>query len=135
MQTIIAVGAAIINNKKVLLIKRSMNQKFFPQYWACPAGKIEETDVSLIHAIIRETKEEVGLTFYPKQKINFYETNLDNYRFLMCLFTGGYEGEIIASEREVEKYGWFSYEEAKKLKLGFRYDQVVEDLHNLKLIH
>ncbi len=55
----IGVGVAIVENGKILLIKRAKSPE--ENHWALPGGKIDlfETCES---AVIRETQEELGIT-------------------------------------------------------------------------
>ena len=46
----------------------------------------------------------------------------------MYVFLGNFEGEIKLDEKELCDSGWFSYDEAVKLDLGFEYRKVIEKL-------
>jgi len=60
----IAASAAIIKDKKILLIKRSNYSLYFPGHWTLPGGKAEEGE-PVNKTIVREIKEEVNLDFKP----------------------------------------------------------------------
>ena len=67
--------------KKVLLLKRSKNNVFFPLIWTPIIGKIKEQE-SPDKAVIRETKEETSLKV--KENISFLgleKYKNDNYWF------------------------------------------------------
>lgn len=134
MKVIIGVGAIILKNKNILLTKRVSNKKNFPNFWTIPAGRLESTDKFLEIGAIREVKEEVNLDFIPKKKFNFYETYINNQRIISIIFIGSYSGKLKFLKSEISKINWFTYKEAKKLKLAFAYKKTIEDLHDLKLI-
>lgn len=56
----VSVSGIIIENNQVLLVKRSMNQTYFPGFYEFPGGKIEFGE-SPEDAVIREVGEETGL--------------------------------------------------------------------------
>ncbi|KDQ57926.1 hypothetical protein JAAARDRAFT_34742 [Jaapia argillacea MUCL 33604] len=49
------------NHPSVLIVKRSAHESFLPNVWEIPGGHVEPTDPTILHAVIRETKEETGL--------------------------------------------------------------------------
>lgn len=55
------VSAVVIDNDKVLLIKRADDEEAFPGYWGIPGGSVEPTDASLEAALVRECVEETGV--------------------------------------------------------------------------
>lgn len=66
---IIGVQAIIINSRKEILIsKRSENKKAYPSMWECNGGAITAGETS-IQGIIREIKEELGITFKEDEAI------------------------------------------------------------------
>ena len=56
----VAVKGIIINNNKILIVKRSDEDEVVAGTWETPGGKIEFGE-KLEAALIREVKEEVGL--------------------------------------------------------------------------
>lgn len=58
---IIGVTACIINNHKILLLKRSPKEKFLPGYFEMPGGKVEFGEAPEV-ALKREIKEETKLS-------------------------------------------------------------------------
>ena len=49
-----------LRGDKILLLRRSKTQKIWPGHWHCVTGAIEK-DETPSEAIVRETKEEIGL--------------------------------------------------------------------------
>lgn len=57
---VVAVKGVVVNNGRVLIVKRANNDEFGAETWECTGGKIEFGE-SLETALIREIKEEAGL--------------------------------------------------------------------------
>lgn len=60
---------------KYLVTKRSENETTYPEYWDIPGGLVELGELPR-EAVIRETKEEVGLSIIPT-KVVHEDSNLD----------------------------------------------------------
>ena len=60
---------------KYLVTKRSENETTYPEYWDIPGGLVELGELPR-EAVIRETKEEVGLNIIPT-KVVHEDSNLD----------------------------------------------------------
>lgn len=129
MNIIIGCGAAIIKNKKILLTKRVSSKEKYPNHWTFPAGQLEPSDKSVKETAIREIKEETNLNFTPKKKLGFYETRWKDQIIFSLIYLGDWSGEVKHQKEEISEVGWFTYEEAKNLKLAFSYSEVIEDLH------
>ena len=126
---VIAAGALIIQDKKILLTKRSTYTSFFPGCWTCPGGRANEGETAM-QAVIREVREEVDLDFTPTE---LFSTGKWQDRELNR-FLGTWSGKVQIQENEVLEYGWFAYEEAMELNLAFDYRDVIEKLHRRKLL-
>jgi len=123
-------SAAIIKDKKILLVKRITTASFFPDHWAFPGGRAEDGEFPE-ETVKREVKEETNLHFTPiKVFMKGLFRNREMYRFL-----GVWKGEIKLQQEELYDYGWFSYEEAMKLNLAFDYKNVIDKLFMLQLIN
>lgn len=121
---ILAASAIILKDKKILLLQRSNYTDRYPEYWGCPGGRAEPNETAEQN-VIREVKEECGLSFTPTQIIKIGTWNQKKYyRFL-----GNWCGTIKIQEKEVMDYGWFTYHQAKKLKLSFDYEEIIDSLH------
>ena len=57
------VGIILKKDDQVLLIKRC-NTDWAAEFWNFPGGLVESGE-TLLHAAIRETEEEIGVTVYP----------------------------------------------------------------------
>ena len=56
----ILVGAVPVSRGRVLVLQRSMREKFMPGAWGLPCGKIDFGE-DLADAVLRELKEEAGI--------------------------------------------------------------------------
>jgi 8-oxo-dGTP diphosphatase len=60
-QYVVLVGAVVVDNDAVLLLQRSSRERFLPNVWGLPAGKVDYGE-SLEHAVLRELAEETGIS-------------------------------------------------------------------------
>ena len=120
---ILAASGIILQQKKILLLKRSFYTCNYPGRWGCPGGRAEPGE-SAEQNVIREVKEECNLDFRPTQifKSGIWQDRA-YFRFL-----GDWNGEIIIQEKEVLDYDWFSFEQTQKIDLSFDYHDVVNML-------
>lgn len=125
----IACGALIIKDKRILLAKRSNYTPAFPGYWGFPGGRAEKGE-TLEQAVIREVKEEVGLSFQPTKLFSKGQWQ-DR---LLHRFLGEHSGEIKLQPEELTDFNWFTFEEALKLDLAFECQDVITKLHEAKIL-
>ncbi|KAH8729102.1 NUDIX hydrolase domain-like protein [Phaeosphaeriaceae sp. PMI808] len=60
---VLCTGIVVFNEDgKLLLVQRAADERAFPNAWEVPGGKVDDTDETLLHAAVRELKEETGLT-------------------------------------------------------------------------
>jgi isopentenyldiphosphate isomerase len=113
------ISALWVTNKvgDILLAQRSFDKKHDPGKWAAAVGGTVTEGETYDENIIRETKEEIGLTLKKPIKLSkmFIKANTGPY------FVQWY-GLIVANnvnlkrqEAEVEELGWFSKEDLKQL--------------------
>ncbi|KAF4625449.1 hypothetical protein G7Y89_g12718 [Cudoniella acicularis] len=57
----IVTGGIIILGPKILLVKRAATEIYYPNMFEFPSGNVDETDASILHSLIREVMEEIGL--------------------------------------------------------------------------
>ena len=79
----IIVHTLITNNGKYLVTKRSKQESIYPEYWDIPGGLAEYGELPR-EAVIRETKEEVGLSIIPTKVIH-EDSNLDKGKDLVFI--------------------------------------------------
>lgn len=112
------VCGAFIENGKVLLVRRAPHRKWSPNCWDLVGGHVEKGE-ALDVAIVRECKEEVGLTPLALEHVTtLFEENHSKTPF--HIFTIRYwEGgapSLLGSEHS--KLGWFTLEEVSEVNLA-----------------
>ena len=60
MKRMVVTLIGLINSENYVLISNRKNRRQFSDFWEFPGGKVEKQE-SLIEALLRETKEELGL--------------------------------------------------------------------------
>lgn len=108
------ISVVIKKDNQYLMLQQS-KAKPFPFKWMPVSGGVEKEE-TLEEAVIREVREETGLDIeiigevailkgdYKVKQLHFYTANWKN-------------GQVKIDPREVNDFGWFSYEEILKLDL------------------
>jgi mutator protein MutT len=123
----VGVGAAIIKNGKILITKRGQKAKNEKGKWEIPGGSVEFNE-TLEDAIKREIKEEHGVEIEVQELLGVFSHIIkkENQHWVsptyICKIKKGVPS-ILEPEKCAE-IGWFTLEEAKKLKLSIitKYD-------------
>ncbi len=79
----VIVHTLIKNEDGYLVTKRSKKETTFPEYWDIPGGLAEYGELPT-EALIRETKEEVGLDIIPTKVIH-EDSNFDKTKNLVFI--------------------------------------------------
>ena len=128
-QGIEVVGSAIIENsqEEILLVKSpKWNNK-----WLMPGGHIE-TGEKIEESILREVREETGLTLISKGIINFGEliNSKDFHRAAHFIYFDIYcqsEKDIInLDNKELIEFKWLKPQAALKMDLAESYQETIE---------
>jgi len=67
----LAVSAFIVQNGKILILKRRDDEAFLPGTWEVPGGGVDENE-TVEQAVIRETKEEAGMDIIPQKLFGLF---------------------------------------------------------------
>lgn len=118
------VNRSFVINKKgeLLLIKRSVNDRYDPGLWEIPGGKLDEgQDIS--HALEREVFEETNLLVTPLLRIGYFESEIISsgpYKGMPYVVIIGISkveaGEVKISE-EHDEFCWVNFRNFDKFNL------------------
>ncbi len=115
-----AIVAVITNGDKVLLIQRAPSVRG-GGYWAPVSGEVEPGE-SQEAAVVREAKEEVGLTVRPIRKV--WENISSGGTFRLHWWLAEYvAGELVLEKREVSDARWLTADEINRLDGTFEGDR------------
>ena len=114
-----AVAVVIKTGDRFLLIKRA-KKGMAEDYWCPITGAIEDGETQQ-QAVVREAKEEMGITVIPVEKV--WECYTEDKEYILHWWTVKMiEGRITVNPFEVKEYQWISYEQMKTLGKMFRTD-------------
>ncbi len=100
-----AAKAVILNEDKILLIKRSEDSHFFPGLWDLPGGKLNLNEEPM-EAVVRETKEESSLQVVPEKIVAEYDHTENNRSVHFWVISiQKYSGNVTLS-KDHTKYKW-----------------------------
>lgn len=122
-----AVQVVILNSEGYVL---SVSRKNDHTDMGLVGGKVDPEDSNLINAIIRETKEETGLTINKENLTQIFSMFKDGYMGY-TYFCDVFEGDIETDEPHVVK--WVKFKEVCEGTFGEWNEKVKESLDNLKI--
>ncbi len=123
-----ATAIIIYSPKKILLIKRSTPP--FVGYWALPGGRAEPGE-ALEQTVIREVKEETGLTVEIVRKIGEYheqgvQAGYEYDYYPTCFLVQRTAGDLSRQESEIAEIRLFSLDALPEV-LAFEHGKMVND--------
>jgi 8-oxo-dGTP diphosphatase len=117
----VGVGAIIIENARVVLVKRLHPP--LQAEWSIPGGVLEVGEM-IREAAIREAREETGLTVEPGELLGVYDRILRNpekrvqYHYVLIDFLCRRVAGDLAAASDAAEVRWFRQEELAALKLA-----------------
>jgi 8-oxo-dGTP diphosphatase len=102
------------NAGKVLILKRSLSEKYCPNFWDLPGGKVEEGE-TLLEAAEREAKEESGLELELEHDY-FYVFHCPNVELDIYAFRASIVGGEVALSDEHTDFKWVSKSECNNFE-------------------
>ncbi|MFZ0276303.1 MAG: NUDIX hydrolase [Candidatus Sulfotelmatobacter sp.] len=118
---LVGVGAIIIENARVVLVKRSHPP--LQAEWSIPGGVLEVGEL-VREAAIREAREETGLTVEPGELLGVYDRVLRDahqrvqYHYVLIDFLCRRVAGNLAAASDATEVRWFTREELPGLKLA-----------------
>jgi ADP-ribose pyrophosphatase YjhB (NUDIX family) len=118
---LVGVGAIIIEDSRVLLVKRAHPP--LQAQWSVPGGVLEVGEL-VREAAIREAREETGLIVEPGELLGVYDRVLRNpeqrvqYHYVLIDFLCRRVGGELEAADDAAEVRWFTREELPALKLS-----------------
>jgi 8-oxo-dGTP diphosphatase len=118
---LIGVGAIIIEDERVVLVKRAHPP--LQAQWSVPGGVLEVGEL-LHEAAVREAREETGLVVEPLELLGVYDRVLRNpeqrvqYHYVLIDFLCRRVAGDLAAASDASEGHWFAREELLELKLA-----------------
>jgi len=118
---LVGVGAIIIENARVVLVKRAHPP--LQAEWSIPGGVLEVGEL-VREAAIREAREETGLSVEPLDLLGVYDRVLRNpekrvqYHYVLIDFLCRRVAGDLAAASDAAAVRWFTREELPTLKLA-----------------
>jgi 8-oxo-dGTP diphosphatase len=125
---LVGVGAIIIEDGRVVLVKRGHSP--LQGKWSIPGGVLEVGE-TLRTAVVREAREETGLTIEPGELLGVFERVVPDeqgrmrYHYVLIDFLcRRVAGDLIAAD-DAEEAVWFRREELTGLELARETEEVI----------
>jgi len=112
---LMAVGALIQQNGKVLLVKRTKPPN--AGTWAIPGGKVEYGE-TVHEALIREINEETSLIVKPSKLLAVVQIIKEGFHYIILDFICDIEGGSLRPASDAKEARFFSLEELEKLEIS-----------------
>jgi ADP-ribose pyrophosphatase YjhB (NUDIX family) len=118
---LVGIGAIIIENSRVLLVKRAHPP--LQAQWSIPGGVLEVGEL-VRDAAIREAREETGLIVEPADLLGVYDRVLRNaeqrvqYHYVLIDFLCRWVGGELQAASDAAEVRWFTREELPALNLA-----------------
>jgi 8-oxo-dGTP diphosphatase len=118
---LLGVGAVVFNDGKVLLIERGKEP--LKGWWTVPGGLVEIGE-RLEAAAGRETLEETGLIVKPVAVAAVFQQIMPDveerteFHYVIVDYLCELEAGTVQAASDVAKAGWFTPEEAKRLRMA-----------------
>lgn len=112
----------LVYNEEAYLLQNRVKEDW--KGYALPGGHIEAGE-SIVHAIVREMKEETGLTILNPKLCGVKQFPIEGGRYIVFLFsTDKYEGELISSEEGEMR--WVKKKELSDVNLVSDFNELLQ---------
>jgi 8-oxo-dGTP diphosphatase len=113
---VLAVGAFILKDKKILIVKKSPYENIDAGLWTIPGGKIEK-DEPIIDGLKREVKEEVNLEISNYQWLGEDAFESNGFWFHAQHFLCHPKNGDVKLEKKLTAFNWLSKDEIENFTL------------------
>jgi 8-oxo-dGTP diphosphatase len=125
---LVGVGAIIIEDSRVLLVKRAHPP--LQAQWSIPGGVLEVGEL-IREAAVREAREETGLIVEPADLLGVYDRVLRaegrvQYHYVLIDFLCRRVGGDLQAADDAAEVRWFTREELPPLKLAHDTQDVIQ---------
>jgi 8-oxo-dGTP pyrophosphatase MutT (NUDIX family) len=122
--TVAAIITKDADGEEVILLTLRDHEPF-NHLWCLPGGHIESRE-KVYDAIVREIKEETGLTF-SGNFFSFFEEFIPDFSIehVVLVFVGKGEGVLPSRTEEVSEFRWVAAKEALNLNLAFKHSIII----------
>ncbi len=126
---LVGVGAIILQNDRVVLVKRAKPPQ--QSQWSIPGGALEVGEL-LREAAVREAREETGLIIEPGELLGVYDRVLRDadhrvqYHYVLIDFLCCCVGGELAAADDATEVRWFKRDELQDLQLAADTLEVIE---------
>ena len=129
------VGCLVECDGKIVLLHRQ-DYKMEGNKWDLPAGKVDKTDLDKKSAMLRELREETGLTISEKE-LNFHKTFYVShlgFNFFYHYFNVKLQQipDIVISKGEHKAFVWVTPSEALTMPLVLDEEHCMKDYFGIK---
>lgn len=131
----VVLGGVIIEDNKILILQRNINEDIYPGLWELPSGKKDNLETAEI-ALIRELKEETGLKVEPIIPFDVFNYQIEKTDIIKdstqinYLVKNKSDLKVILSD-EHQDYKWISQNEINSYNLSDSTKLVIEKAFRL----
>ncbi len=123
----LAADGIVLDKGKILLVKRGKEP--FKGMWAFPAGHVEFNE-TVEEAVMREVKEETGISVVPQLLVGVYSNPKRDPRQIVTIayicFVKGRKRKPKGRD-DAEEAKWFDVKEAMNMKLASDHNMILKD--------
>lgn len=115
-KTIVIVQGVIRSGDKYLVMRRAVGQKYSSGKWEFPAGKPKDRE-TMEDALIREIKEETGMSLEPREKI-LHGMSLEEHDIIVVSYTCESANRDVTMSHEHTDFAWSDMAGVKKMDIS-----------------
>jgi 8-oxo-dGTP diphosphatase len=113
----ISVYTIVRNDKgELLLLKRSKDSNNNPGKWDLPGGKMD-LDETLKEALMREVREETGISIVPGEVAGHATYELPERKVIAIIVDGGYVTPSVKLSHEHTEYSWVPLDDVLEMPM------------------